>query len=180
MRSFGPVPFTFERSTPSSRANARTEGEACARLKASVSTGAAAGVGAEGAAAGAGFSSATRGAAAGAGADGASAAAGAAAPLADNVRSTLPSLTLSPTFTFSACTVPADGEGTSIVALSDSSVTSGSSALTASPALTNTSMIGTSLKSPMSGTLTSVLPPAGALGAVARGAALAPPLAGDG
>ncbi len=43
-----------------------------------------------------------------------------------------------------------------MVALSDSSVTSGSSALTLSPGLTCTSMTGTSSKSPMSGTLTSV------------------------
>ena len=45
------------------------------------------------------------------------------------------------------------GDGTSIVALSDSSVTSASSALTVSPAFTSTSMTGMSLKSPMSGTL---------------------------
>src|SRR5438874_5741274 len=32
-RFLGPLPFTRERSTPSSRANARTEGEACAFLK---------------------------------------------------------------------------------------------------------------------------------------------------
>src|SRR5450759_4770260 len=50
---------------------------------------------------------------------------------------------------------PAAGEGTSIDALSDSSVISGSSDLTLSPLFTVTSMIGTSLKSPMSGTLTS-------------------------
>ena len=52
--------------------------------------------------------------------------------------------------------MPAEGAGTSIVALSLSSVISGSSALTASPTLTLMSMIGTSLKSPMSGTFTSV------------------------
>src|SRR5215470_6031906 len=69
---------------------------------------------------------------------------------------TLPSLTLSPTLTLSSLTVPAAGEGTSIVALSDSSVTSESSFFTASPGLTNTSITGTSLKSPMSGTLTSI------------------------
>ena len=72
---------------------------------------------------------------------------------------TLPSLTLSPTLTFNSLTVPADGAGTSIVALSDSSVTSGSSGFTASPGLTKTSMTGTSLKSPMSGTLTGTSPP---------------------
>jgi pyruvate/2-oxoglutarate dehydrogenase complex dihydrolipoamide acyltransferase (E2) component len=73
------------------------------------------------------------------------------------VRITTPSATLSPSLTLSSRTVPAAGEGTSIVALSDSSVTSGSSALTTSPGLTRTSMTGTSLKSPMSGTLTSIV-----------------------
>jgi hypothetical protein len=63
-------------------------------------------------------------------------------------------------------TVPSTGEGTSIVALSDSSEISGSSAFTASPILTNTPITGTSLKSPMSGVLTSTvvamaLPPGG-------------------
>src|SRR5262249_1794942 len=57
----------------------------------------------------------------------------------------------------SSLTVPSAGAGTSIVALSDSNVTSGSSRLTLSPGLTITSMIGTSTKSPMSGTLTSVI-----------------------
>ena len=42
------------------------------------------------------------------------------------------------------------GDGTSIVALSDSSATSGSSGFTMSPGFTSTSMTGTSLKSPMS------------------------------
>ena len=68
----------------------------------------------------------------------------------------LPSLTLSPTLTTTSFTVPAEGAGTSIVALSDSSVTSASSAFTASPAFTSTSITGTSLKPPMSGTLTSM------------------------
>src|SRR5947208_205999 len=73
-----------------------------------------------------------------------------------SVRITVPSETLSPTFTASFCTVPPSGAGTSIVALSDSRVTSGSSAFTVSPALTMISITGTSLKSPMSGTLISV------------------------
>src|SRR5206468_12391032 len=68
----------------------------------------------------------------------------------------------SPTLTFNSFTTPPSGAGTSIVALSDSSVTSGSSPLTVSPALTCTSITGTSLKSPMSGTRTSATP-AGAL-----------------
>ena len=68
-----------------------------------------------------------------------------------------PSRTLSPTLTFTSFTVPAAGDGTSIVALSDSSVTSESPAFTASPGLTKTSITGTSVKSPMSGTLTSIV-----------------------
>jgi len=63
----------------------------------------------------------------------------------------------SPTFTRTSFTVPAALDGTSIVALSDSSVTRPWSFLTASPGLTSTSMTGTSLKSPMSGTLISML-----------------------
>ena len=72
-----------------------------------------------------------------------------------NVRIRLPALTLSPMLTFRSFTVPALGDGTSIDALSDSSVISGSSGLTLSPPFTAISMIGTSLKSPMSGTRTS-------------------------
>src|SRR5439155_691277 len=78
----------------------------------------------------------------------------AAATPVDNVRISVPSETLSPTLTFSSAIVPPTGDGTSIVALSDSSVTSGVSVLIASPTLTSTSMTGTSLKSPMSGTST--------------------------
>ena len=69
----------------------------------------------------------------------------------------VPSLTLSPTLTFNSLTVPSTGDGTSIVALSDSSVTSDASFATGSPGFTSTSMTGTSLKSPMSGTLTSIV-----------------------
>ena len=47
--------------------------------------------------------------------------------------SSVPCATLSPTLTLSSCTTPANGAGTSIVALSDSSVTSGSSSATVSP-----------------------------------------------
>ena len=65
--------------------------------------------------------------------------------------------TLSPTFATTSATAPAIGDGTSIVALSDSSVTSGCSAFTTSPGFTRTSMIGISLKSPISGTFTSIL-----------------------
>jgi hypothetical protein len=63
---------------------------------------------------------------------------------------------MSPTETLIALTVPPAGAGTSMVALSLSRVTSGSSAATLSPSATRMSMTGTSLKSPMSGTFTSV------------------------
>src|SRR5207244_3208378 len=78
----------------------------------------------------------------------------AAATPVDNVRISAPSATLSPTLTFSSAIVPPTGDGTSIVALSDSSVINGSSGFTVSPLFTCTSMTGTSLKSPMSGTST--------------------------
>ena len=80
-----------------------------------------------------------------------------ATPAASSVATSVPSATLSPTLTLTAAIFPAAGDGTSIVALSDSSVTSGSSTLTTSPGLTWTSMTGTSLKSPMSGTLISIV-----------------------
>src|SRR6266446_7398348 len=38
-RSLGPLPLTRDRSTPSSRASARTDGDACAFLKLSLGTG---------------------------------------------------------------------------------------------------------------------------------------------
>src|SRR5450432_152656 len=90
---------------------------------------------------------------------GAGAAAGFASPAAalSTMTITLPSLTLSPNLTLSSLTTPATGEGTSIVALSDSSETSESSGFTVSPGLTKISMTGISLKSPMSGTLISTM-----------------------
>ena len=54
-------------------------------------------------------------------------------------------------------TTPAADEGISIDALSDSTVISDCSTFTGSPAFTSTSMISTSLKSPMSGTFTSIV-----------------------
>jgi hypothetical protein len=80
----------------------------------------------------------------------------ASAPAASSISTRLPSDTLSPTLTFSSLTTPASGEGTSMVALSDSREISESSRATLSPGLTSTSMTGISLKSPMSGTLTSM------------------------
>ncbi len=165
MRPFGPAPVTRARSTPSSRANLRTDGDACAALKAPLSTGAAAAAGSIGAegAMGAGLgagpdtgSGAAVGAACGAGAGARASAAGVTAPASSTTISE-PSATLSPSFTFNSLTTPATGDGTSIVALSDSSVTSESSAFTASPGLTKISMTGMSVKSPISGTLTSIV-----------------------
>src|SRR5207249_11003882 len=152
-----PDPLIFDKSTPSSRAKTRTEGEACAFLKASLSIGAAAG--ALGAARwGGSLGDGTAcGARVGAGAAASARSCFAAcASAASSMSKTVPSLTLSPSLTFISFTTPAEGDGTSMVALSDSSVTSGSSAFTVSPGFTKTSMIGTSLKSPMSGTLTSI------------------------
>src|ERR1700682_348086 len=175
-RSLGPLPFTRDRSTPSSRASARTDGEAWAFLKLSRSTGAAAPAGSLGAFLSGGEDGWGDGDAEGDG-DGVGAvalapaasfgAAAARAPAASMITITLPSLTLSPTLTFTSLITPAEGEGTSMVAFSDSSVTSESSALTPSPGLTRTSITGTSLKSPMSGTLTAILcvVPAGVLAA---------------
>ena len=56
-------------------------------------------------------------------------------PAASRSSSVDPSDTLSPTATFSSATTPANGAGTSIVALSDSRTTSGSSSATVWPAL---------------------------------------------
>ncbi len=88
------------------------------------------------------------------------AAAGAAiapASLPASSNSSTPCETLSPSTTLISCTWPAAGDGTSIVALSDSISISGSSTATVSPGFTITLMTGTSLKSPMSGTLTSIV-----------------------
>src|SRR5258706_7916744 len=82
----------------------------------------------------------------------------AAAPaLSSSTRIGDPSETLSPSLIRSSFTTPERGDGISIVALSDSSVMREVSFSTRSPAFTRTSMISTSLKSPMSGTLTSII-----------------------
>ena len=57
---------------------------------------------------------------------------------------TLPSDTLSPTLTFNSLITPATLDGTSIVALSDSSVSSPWSTRMLSPTATSTSITGTS------------------------------------
>ena len=70
---------------------------------------------------------------------------------------TVPFETLSPILTRNSFTTPASDDGISIVALSDSSVMSEASLATRSPGLTRTSMTSISLKSPMSGTFTSII-----------------------
>ena len=180
MRAFGPEPLTCVTSTPSSRAKRRTPGLACGGVPEAISGiegtgGVEAGAGAAGTvgAAGAvdwvpacagttpavGLAGPAAGVALVAG-DSAFVAAGVGAtlvsPAPSIVRIATPSLTLSPTFTRMSFTVPAVGAGTSIVALSLSRVMSESSFFTASPGFTSTSITGTSLKSPISGTFTSI------------------------
>src|SRR5436853_419475 len=58
------------------------------------------------------------------------------APSTSSIRMGVPSLTLSPILTASDLTTPAAGEGTSMEALSDSSVISGASAAIRSPGFT--------------------------------------------
>src|SRR5438270_965019 len=183
MRPLKPWPVTRARSTPSSRANLRTEGPACARenpgssigaksLRSVVATAAARAAPASGALArsGAAAGETPRGVGGGAAAlrEGGAVAGGAVAggtvpsgaaagaePLARTVVMRSPVLSLPPLLVWSFSTTPTAVEGTSMVALSDSSVTSGESMTTVSPGFTRTSMTATSLKLPMSGTRTS-------------------------
>src|SRR5467141_1855469 len=165
MRPFGPEPLTRMRSTPSSRANLRTEGLACGSVPEAGAdvldmlsvrpTAGAAGVGA-GTAASTGASFAA-GASWGFGA-GFGGAAGAFS-VSSRMRMGLPCETLSPVLIRSSFTTPAAGDGISIVALSDSTVINDCSDCTSSPGLTSTSITSTFLKSPMSGTKTSLWVP---------------------
>ena len=168
IRPFGPVPDSALRSRPSSRASRRTPGPACTPSNPSGDPASTAVTGGPSAGAGTAAEEAERAAGSRAAATG-SAASGAggscwsvsgggstSAPPVSSSRIGDPRLTRSPTLTRSSRTVPAAGEGMSMVALSDSRVTSGSSTLTTSPAATWISMTGTSAKSPISGTLTSV------------------------
>ena len=148
-RPFSPVPLTLARSTSSSRASRRTLGLAWTR-PASAAAAAAGGCGRRGGGRLWGGRRLLLGITEGGGVTGASPAA------AFSVITGVPSPTRSPILTSTASTVPSRSAGTSIVALSLSSVISGSSALIASPGLTWISITGTSLKSPMSGTLTSI------------------------
>src|ERR1700733_9008540 len=115
-----------------------------------------------------GVSTAPGGAAAGAATGAAAGAAGAGAagaaeapapsPLAPTVAVRAPLVTLPPLVVCSFSSTPSTVDGTSMVAFSDSSVTSGVSTAILSPGFTSTSMTATSLKLPMSGTRTSVRP----------------------
>src|SRR5438034_3734950 len=165
MRPFGPEPLTRMRSTPSSRANLRTEGLACG-----VAPGPSADVLEIGsvrptetvAGAGAGTAASTgAGFAVGAswGFEAGFAGATEAPSVSSRIRIGLPCETLSPVLTRNSFTTPAAGDGISIVALSDSTVISDCSGCTASPRLTRTSITSTFLKSPMSGTKTSLAVP---------------------
>src|SRR5690606_20196217 len=127
---------------------ARTEGLACTvppSLTADGAAGDAIGIDAGALAAGPpSASGAGEGAAARAAAGAAAGAAATAPPPAvSSLISTLPSPTLSPRLTSTSLTTPACEDGTSIVALSDSSVAMASSTLMVSPTFTNSSMTGT-------------------------------------
>ena len=95
-----------------------------------------------------------------AGAEAAGAAAGALGALTASTPSRIanksPILILSPNLTLSSFNTPACDDGISIEALSDSTVTKDCSTLMLSPGLTKTSITATSLKSPISGTFTSI------------------------
>ena len=179
-RPFGPLPLTRARSTPSSRANLRTEGLACglnvgdsgtgskgtgaackivAAWSADASDGAArsaeaARTGRSAARSGAGVRSGTAAAP-----DSFSAAIAPEASLASRSRITLPWDTLSPILVLNSFTTPAAGEGISMVALSDSTAINDCSGLTESPGATSTSITSTVSKSPMSGTRISLMAP---------------------
>src|SRR4051794_12071459 len=174
MRPLGPVPLTSSSGTPSSRANLRTDGDACGRLPLGAvgSCGGSAAVGAWRSAtgAGAGAASARWGEGWGEGL------AAPAAPCPSTIAIRSPMLTLSPTLTFISLSTPAAEDGISIDALSDSMVRSDCSCLIVSPGLASSSITATSLKSPMSGTRTSMrlaspLPSAAGAGAGAGEAA---------
>ena len=85
---------------------------------------------------------------------------------------------MSPTLTTISVILPAAGDGTSMLALSDSSVTIGCSASTVSPAFTRISMTGTSLKSPMSGIVMSIVAAFAGAGDAAFGGGAAAAFAG--
>src|SRR6478735_10119450 len=145
-----PEPGTVVASTPLSAESLRTDGASgasagCA-LDASLDASLGPSLGAAGAAVGAGGLT--------------GAAAGLAAAVAPSLicPSSAPTATVSPSFAVISPSVPADGAGTSIVTLSVSSSTSGSSTATASPAFLNQRpMVASVTDSPSVGTRISVI-----------------------
>src|SRR3954451_8852326 len=138
-----PEPGTVEASTPLSAESFRTEGASGASDGGALAAGAGAG--------------------AAAGAEAGLAAAGAAAGLAPAAPSLIwpssaPTATVSPSLAMISPSTPADGAGTSMVTLSVSSSTKGSSTATASPAFLNQRPIVASVTdSPSVGTRISVM-----------------------
>jgi hypothetical protein len=80
-----------------------------------------------------------------------------ASPAVSSISTSEPADTLSPTLILSSLTMPPNGAGMSIAALSDSTVINESSVFRLSPTLTMISMTSTSLKLPISGTTTSLM-----------------------
>jgi hypothetical protein len=153
IRPFSPLPLMLLRSRSSSRASRRTLGLAWAPLKSAMGPPGAACAGACGRlstgawAAGAGAGAGLAGVASGGGSCWPTRLGGVVsgpAPSPPTTTTTVPSLTVSPTLTRTSCTFPDAVAGTSMVALSDSRVTRGSSSATTSPAATCTSITGTS------------------------------------
>src|SRR6185503_10989945 len=180
IRPLGPAPSTSLILTPISRASRLTAGDAGAarpsglgadgagvdsavcragigttRGELGAATGCDAAAGA-GSGAGAGLAASAGAAAAAAGAD-----AGAPSPFpegASTVSTTAPTLTLSPFLTRISLTTPATEDGTSIVALSVSSSSTGCSRAIVSPTFTSTLVTSpVATFSPSSGTLNSVI-----------------------
>ena len=152
IRPLCPVPLTSVSGTPSSRANLRTEGEACGNFAGFGFVGDAGNAVAVGAETAGVAGAATELEAANADAAGATAG---IAPTDSTSKTTEPSLTRSPIWTFISFTTPAWLLGISMLALSLSTVIRLCSTAMVSPTLTNNSITATSLKSPISGTRTS-------------------------
>ena len=141
-----PEPGTVAASMPLSAESLRTDGASGASAGGTLAVGA----GAAGAGAGAAGAAALAGAAAGF----------AAAPAAPSVicPSSAPTATVSPSLALISPSTPADGAGTSIVTLSVSSSTRGSSTATVSPAFLNQRpMVASVTDSPSVGTRISVM-----------------------
>src|SRR5690348_17237349 len=158
MRPLSPLPRTLPRFTPSSRANLRTDGLACAVLKLVSSMAGSERIGSvcDTVCAGAGRPAGIGEAGLLAGGGDIGLGAGAAAAKPRTVTTNAPGPTVPPFVTCTFSTTPLAVDGTSIVALSVSSVASGESKSTVSPGLTITSITATESKLPMSGTRTSI------------------------